>query len=89
MSDFLDAEAFKVYHWLCNCKYQGISIARNNEYWLQLATTQELEVASYSVLKLFRKPKVTPVYRPVIQKELNYLIAQQKEHSNLPEGSRE
>jgi hypothetical protein len=70
----LDPEAFKLYQWLRNCKYQGISIARNSEYWLQVVTTQELEIDSYNVLKLFRKPKENPIYHPVIQEELEYLL---------------
>jgi hypothetical protein len=81
----LDPEAFKLYHWLRNCKHQGISIARNSEYWLQVITTQELEIESYNVLKPFRKPKKNPIYRPVIQEELDYLLSLQKEHSILPD----
>ncbi len=35
-SKLLNLEAFKLYQWLLKCKHQGISIARNSEYWLQV-----------------------------------------------------
>lgn len=80
-----DPVCFKLYHWLRNCKHQGIPISRNSELWLQLFTTQELEIASYTVLKPFRKPKESPTYPPVIQEHLNYLLEQQEEHQILPD----
>ena len=84
-SHLLNLEAFKVYQWLLNCKYQGISIARNSELWLQLVTTEELEIASYQLLKPFRKPKENPTYSPVIQEQLSFLESQQEKHGILPD----
>jgi hypothetical protein len=84
-SNLLNLESFKVYQWLKNCKHQGISIARNSELWLQVETVEELELESYKLLKLFRKPKGKTTYRPVIQDQLDYLESQQEEHGILPD----
>jgi hypothetical protein len=81
----IDPLSFKLYNWLRNCKHQHYPISRNSELWLQTLETQELEIAGYTVLKPFRKPKESPTYPTAVQAHLDYLQEQQKEHQILPD----
>jgi hypothetical protein len=84
-SKIIDPLSFKLYNWLRNCKQQHYPISRNSELWLQVITMQELEIANYTVLKPFRKPKESPTYPTAIQAHLDNLLQQQEEHQLLPD----
>ncbi len=83
--NLFDPVSYKHYHWLRNCKHQHIPISHNSVLWLQVVTMQELEIATYNILKPFRKTKESPTYPPVIQEHLDYLLEQQAEHQILPD----
>ncbi len=80
-----DYYTYKLYHWIKNCKLEGIKIHCNSSHWFSITETKELEVESYKVLqKAFKKPVETPNYRPLVQQDLDILTSlyQQNQHNH-------
>jgi hypothetical protein len=79
-----DFWTFKLYHWFKNCQVEGTNIHSNSSHWVTYIETKELEIESYRVLQVFRKPVLYPIYQPFVQLDLDILSFQYRQnlHNN-------